>query len=806
MPTALLKIETMICHKSVRVTALIMGAVGALSFPLSAQTEDPQATIAALKAQLAARDAEIAALKGTAPKLAAPAQMTEAVPAANTTATVASPMPVSHTTTAAKDEKGDEVLRMSAFEVRTTAGLGYSAGNSASALKTSESLMNLPAQIIVLTSDMVKDIGSHHTTDILAYAGLVAFYRGPAIMSRGSRVGNAYLDDVPQATGIGVSDNTNIDTYQVIKGPQQAMYPLASLGGLVIQSSKKPLPGLKQYIFDLRVQQWGRQTFTFDLNQPIGNVGDAKVTARIEGIAQQGQGPFYNSKDDRKGIFPNVTVDWRDTTLLFQYDAQQFHYLPGGTGILTPDGGIYTGLGHRNQNTPPNDFDTNTQHDARLVWTQRLSPDWQVKSQLVYFNVRRFGSAGFPTTVNWNNNTMTYTIRKDDGYNAVFNAQTDVSGKYKLGSMSATTAAGFNLQDQMSYSKFLTTVPTVTIPIGNAAAINSITFPDPAAYPIPANPGSRTEQYVSSGYFMETLEVIKDRLTLVGGLTFTKIETVQDTNIALKNPFTATDAPGHAALHRLAAIFHVTKDLTVYATESTTFNPAVGVTFNNTPLPPVKGKSDEVGFKTAFNEGKISFSAAIYKMELTNQAILAQFPALNIAGLNYFIPIGSTTSKGWDASFALMPVSGWQIVGTGYQGTVHDQNNNTITGTVENSWSLFTRYDFNPADRSNPFHGLGFGGGAQRAGGKWFTRGGLILPDGTVAANVKDSSGQAVQFKLKQGVLVNLFAEYQINRNWSARIDCANVLDKKYAIGAQGVGLADAVDPRTFSFTARLKL
>ena len=94
--------------------------------------------------------------------------------------------------------------------------------------------MKLPAQIILVSSDMIKDIGSHYTSDILTYAGLVPYFRGPAIMSRGSRIGNSYIDDVPQATGIGVSDNTNIDTYQVIKGAQQALYPLASLAGLVV--------------------------------------------------------------------------------------------------------------------------------------------------------------------------------------------------------------------------------------------------------------------------------------------------------------------------------------------------------------------------------------------------------------------------------------------------------------------------------------------------------------------------------------------------------------------------------------------
>ena len=427
-----------------------------------------------------------------------------------------------------------------------------------------------------------------------------------------------------------------------------------------------------------------------------------------------------------------------------------------------------------------------------------MSDNWQAKSQATYFITRRSGTAGFPTTVNWNNNTMTYTIRKDDGWQSALDVQSDFSGKYNLFGMPATSAFGFNLHDQTGLSKFIIGTP-VTIPIGDAAAINSIKFPDYNSYTIPANPGSRTRQYVSNGYFMETLQVIPDRVTLAAGGTFSHIETYTDTDLSKRNPFVATDAAAREVLHRYALVVNITKDVTGYVTESTTFTPSVGPTITNAPLPPVLGKSDEIGVKTSFFDGKISFSIAAYKMKLTNQAILAAFPAVNVAGLNYFIPIGSTDSKGWDASVSLSPIPGLQFVGTAYNGTVHDQNGNPIAATVENSWSVFTRYDF---DRTGPAKGWAFGGGAQKAGGKWFVTGGLIPPGGkTFPVN---SSGNAI-FKLKQDVLMNAFAEYELNKHWLFRLECNNVLGSIYAIGAQGVGLADAVDPRTFSFRSTYK-
>lgn len=80
--------------------------------------------------------------------------------------------------------------------------------------------------------------------------------------------------------------------------------------------------------------------------------------------------------------------------------------------------------------------------------------------------------------------------------------------------------------------------------------------------------------------------------------------------------------------------------------------------------------------------------------------------------------------------------------------------------------------------------------------------GGMTLPGG--APLPRNSSGNSI-FKLKQDMLLNLFSEYEINRHWTVRVDCTNVLDKAYAIGAQGVGLADIVDPRTFSFRTTYK-
>ena len=132
----------------------------------------------------------------------------------------------------------EETLVLSKFVVNTTQGAGYSVGNSASAMKSAQPIMDIPMQIIVISSDMVKDIGANATSDILQFAGINTFFRGEAVAVRGNRIGNPYIDDMPDS--VPYQDNIIVDSYEIIKGPAQILYPGAALGGSVLKTTKKP--------------------------------------------------------------------------------------------------------------------------------------------------------------------------------------------------------------------------------------------------------------------------------------------------------------------------------------------------------------------------------------------------------------------------------------------------------------------------------------------------------------------------------------------------------------------------------------
>jgi len=87
----------------------------------------------------------------------------------------------------------DQLVQMSAFEVATTQGHGYVATNAATALKTNESIMDIPQGVTVMSRDLIDDIGFANTTAVLQFFGLSDGFSGEANADRGMAVSYAYV-------------------------------------------------------------------------------------------------------------------------------------------------------------------------------------------------------------------------------------------------------------------------------------------------------------------------------------------------------------------------------------------------------------------------------------------------------------------------------------------------------------------------------------------------------------------------------------------------------------------------------------
>ncbi|MBL9188253.1 MAG: TonB-dependent receptor [Opitutaceae bacterium] len=202
-----------------------------------------------------------------------------------------------------------DVIRLSEFQVSTTADKGYRAGNSVSATRIDTPIKELPFAISAFTSQFISDIGARDLFDVVQYA--------PGVTSAGREFngGNAVynirgFDQAPQHNGFvgeGYVDTVSVDRVEVVKGPSSLLYGQVAPGGTVNYITKRP--GARQ--FTTVGAQIGTHDFwrtTLDVNQPLAG---KTLLFRFNGSFENGLEFITPGKQRTTVLAPVVT--WRIT-------------------------------------------------------------------------------------------------------------------------------------------------------------------------------------------------------------------------------------------------------------------------------------------------------------------------------------------------------------------------------------------------------------------------------------------------------------------------------------------------------------
>ena len=675
---------------------------------------------------------------------------------------------------------------MSTFSVSSTQDKGYIATNASTVFKTNESLLEIPNAITVVTRDMITDIGSGKSSDVLQYAGVSNFFRGDSYALRGGRLGYALVDELPDVAQF--ADNIYVDSYEVIRGPAAVLYPTAVVGGLVLKTSRKPM-SVAMHSASVRLDQYGLYRLELDSTGPVKQWGSAHLNYRVLGAYQDGDTYFKNVKDKVSAIHPSLQFVNNQTRVLLAFDAQRIEKPVFSKGLMQPNGELYTGAGRDEVNL---DRGSNARFDlfnTRFQVQHSFSADWEMKTFLMQSFKRSTVTFLNTTAVDFTNNLVSYNAaRGGDKFNDV-SALLDFSGRYTLFGVENRSLVGFNIQNRVTIAPNGTTTKTRAWlnRALNAPHIETIDVPALSDY-TEATGGSINESQNAAIYVQQTVHVVPERFSLVGGLTVRDLyaNSAADRWVV---PRVFTNSRLNKLVHRYGAVFQVIKgQVSVFAMESTTADPASTTQrdANGQLLPAPEGKGKEVGIKTNLADGRLTSTLTFYDIVRTNQSV---FTGVGSGTTAVFAPIGSTKQRGWDADFAFRIFPNWQVVGTIYSGSVKDQTGAPVANAYDRSWSLFTRYDF---DASN-LKGLSIGGGAARISGRQVSTGGIVFP-----------AGQALTLiKMKAGTMVTAFASYRFSKQWSARLSVDNVLDEVYAMGAQSAVFIDPSPPRSFAVSVR---
>ena len=710
------------------------------------------------------------------------------------------------TTSTVEPAKKDDTLLLTKFSVVSTQDKGYTSTNGATGFKTNDELMKIPQAVTVVTRDLINDIGAVDSSSILRYAGVGDFFSGESFALRGTRINYPLLDEMPD--GIPYEDNINLDSYTVIRGPAATLYVNAALGGTVLTNSKFPLK-IPTYTLTAKVTSYGTYRFETDLTGPIGSIGDAKFSYRVVAGLQEGEAYFKNTVDHRQLLHPTLEMDWKKTVVRVAYDHQQINHVSGGNSFITPDGKLYTGAGRDNGFYAKNGLENFHRDGVRAFVIQKINDNWDVRLSNLTWWFSRYGAIVFGAGgINWPAQTITLTSRKNDQKIRDNTTLLDVNGKYVVHGVTLESTFGSTYEHNHSESRILGFVagtfnPT-TVPIANPG-LDNIFAPDPSTPTAGTPTGSNT--YKANFYFQETVGFFDDRLTLVAGLTSSKIKT---NNIAnLNTGASGLPVKGKENLHRYGAVVKITKDLAAYAMESTTFAPTSNRDINLNFLPASDGKAREAGLKTNFFDGHLSATVAVFKIELSNQSYNA---GIRPDGISYFAPVGSTIQKGYDVDLAYSPIPGLQFVGAYYSGKVraYRQDINYYPGVdgdnVPNSYSgqysLVGRYEF----QTGPLKGLNIGSGYTSLQGRKLAPGVYVgapvpVPMGTLISTGAVVNNTAV-IRVETSRELSFFASYRLNEHWLFRVNVDNALDNAYVLGAQGAAFVDPSLPRNYSFSS----
>lgn len=714
--------------------------------------------------------------------------------------------PSAASATATPAAPGEEVIQMSRFEVVTTQGTGYIANNTATGFKTNQELIQIPQFVQVLTRDLITDIGATKTSDVLIVAGVSQFYRGESIRMRGARTLNPYLDD--EIENVPYSDNVDIDAYEVIRGPAGVLYPNASVGGVALKSTKKPLP-YKMEDFNFSINNWGQYRGEVDSTGPLGKLGDSKVSYRFVGAYQDGGAYFKNVDDKRLSVHPVLQVDLKDTQVRVALDYTDLHQIAGGQNFVLPDGTLYTGAGRDEAYYAKGITEEHKQVRERMTILHHMGPNWESKTSLSHLFYERHGTNLLPNDLNLATGLFTLFARRN--YQRMDNwvVNQDILGTYHIGSLENQSAAGFTLTDEYSRSAFLNAngavTGSITAPLfhGNGLQsfaianpnMDSVVVPTYDSYGPPSAVGSWTNNRRSTYYYQHQITLIPNHLILVGGVSKATLQINDVPAITARATAGGTRIVGFdETLHRVGVVVNIIKDVAVYALDSTTFAPQGNSNtrdYYGVLLPAQVGKGKEIGLKTALFDGKLSATIASYKLDLTNVAVL-QGAISPITGIQYFIASGLQTQKGWDATVSWAPIPEWQILVSAYQGTVKDQTGADMNNTYGNLFSFFTRYDFN----KDVLKGWAIGGGASKTGKNIFTSlGGYTFPTGVTPHPIT----------LEAAWNATMFVSYKYDKHWTFRLNVENLLDKAFALGAQTPIFVDPSPPRNYQFSANYK-
>ncbi len=658
--------------------------------------------------------------------------------------------------------------------------------------KLSQDEQNTPQSITVLSNELLAAQGDTRLEDALRNVPGITLNagegaaRGDTVNLRGFSAFNDFFLDGIRDAAVYSRDSFDADSVEVLKGPAAVLFGRGSTGGAINQVSKAPLLlPLDAVTGVIGSNQLYRATA--DLNTPIG----AASAARLNMMGESSQVAERDDVRNRRwGIAPAVAfgIGEKDS-LIVNYLHQQQDDVPD-VGIPFLNGepapvprNAFFGLSSNRATADDDIFTARYKHD--------FSDSLSIADTLRYANYDfdfHFDSPSFGADVPGPGTPLAAILVGRDapasrGIQTNLDEQLDLTARFATGPISHTLVTGIELARQTSEifrfvnpfdtnnnwipeTPLLAPNPAETQPVEPAASRQSTTAPSGAAYAI--------DTLGLGHYFDLTVGVRFDYFSA----EYTRFNELTGSTLQLSE-LNRVMSP------RAALVFKPTAAQSYYFSYGTSFDPsaeALTLTSNTADLGPMKAKSCEAGAKTAWLNGAVSLTGAVFHTEVDNaQTNDPDNPTITV--LN-----GDQRVQGLEIGASGHLTQSWEIF-AGYtyldgrtlaSGTPGDLGK-AMPNTAHNALTVWTEYYLSKDWQVG-------------AGANWLSR---RFADSAETASVPGY------------VVWNAMASYSVTRNLSLQLNGYNLFNRLYFDGLYYTSAAENhVIPgagRSAALTLRMK-
>lgn len=557
----------------------------------------------------------------------------------------------------------NDTVKIKKYNLQEVVVTGKNIDNPVSIGKTSIKPMDLPQASSVITNVTLQNQQVNSITDILKNAngvyimGTTGGYQ-EEIASRGFSLSssNTFKNGIRYFNGMSI-ETSGLERVEFLKGSAAMLFGNVSPGGILNLVTKKP-----KYDFGGEV---GFNFGSFNTIKPTldvyGALNKNKTAAfRINSSYEKADSYRNNVESERFYINPSFEfVLSKNTDLLIETDFTKDSRTPDfGAGII--DYKVVDLPRDRFLGVSWGKYDSQ-QFANTITINHRFNPNWNLNfvNGIRYYDTELFSNTrpntgsngGVQTNGDWNR-----SIQRTEAKDNYFMQQLDLKGLFTTGNIKHNVLIGADVEN-------FKTATTAYNQFANYDTINIFENYNPENEPsIPTlTKNTLTDAPISRfGIYAQDLISFTEKIKVLAGIRYSYQDTRSDVIKYSDNSITSTKNYDGAFSPRIGLIYQPTKNHSIFATYSNSFDINIGQDDTGKALEPSIVDQYEIGIKNKLFTDKLYLNVTAY--QISNDKFYQQSLANGNSYSYVKVLTGEVRSQGVEVDITANPIKGLTMI------------------------------------------------------------------------------------------------------------------------------------------------